>query len=357
VGKSEVVALIARLVTEGKLESEVVSGDRGKPTMALRLNAARSVLHGYERTLVDGLFFDGRSETRTDLVKERYGDTGYDPARAIGPELKQAAQQFLPAGDAPRTFRRFGSLLSLMGLVLIAAVWYRGEFQSIAVLFLGIGLLVFSVVGAFVGSAFRAHINWGRKAAAACLIPSVSIAGGAAAFLWFYAGTGAIDVPALLVLAIASFALGLTVSAIESLKSRQSREAVAIRRHLAAGRAFFVSELEKERPALRDAWYPWLLAFGLHNQADDWSARHPSGQGDRDSVGIGSSAPSSGGGSPSGGWTGFGGGHSGGAGGGTSWAAAAGGLAAGVAAPSSSSSGGGGSSSGGSSGGGGGGGW
>jgi hypothetical protein len=73
--------------------------------MALRLNAARSVLRGYGRTLVDGLFFDGRSETTTDLVKEHYGDTGYDPAKAIGPELGQAAQRFLPAGDAPRAIQ------------------------------------------------------------------------------------------------------------------------------------------------------------------------------------------------------------------------------------------------------------
>jgi hypothetical protein len=163
-------------------------------------------------------------------------------------------------------------------------------------------------------------------------------------------------------------ALALINASINALRSRQSRSAIALRKTIAAGREFFISELRKDRPALRDEWYPWALAFGLGTQIDDWSAQRLVKEPEADhhwSVDTLGSAPS-----PER-WGGFGGGRSGGAGGGASWAAAAGGMAAGVSAPSPSggesdsgsystsggSSDGGSSSGGGSSGGGGGGGW
>ncbi|MGQ0560873.1 MAG: hypothetical protein ACT443_03250 [Gemmatimonadota bacterium] len=37
----------------------------------------------------------------------------------------------------------------------------------------------------------------------------------------------------------------------------------ALRRTLAAARAYFVEQLDQKRPALEDAWFPYLLAFGL----------------------------------------------------------------------------------------------
>jgi len=149
------------------------------------------------------------------------------------------------------------------------------------------------------------------------------------------------------------------IGSVNSLRSRQRRDGIAFRKQLTAGRMYFVSQLATPRPALRDAWYPWLLAFELGKKMDQWSVGHAgavdSGSG---TFGTGASSSStSGSSSPS--WTGFSGGRSGGAGASGEWAAAAGGLAAGVAAPSSSgsSSSSGGSSGGGSSGGGGGGGW
>ncbi len=185
------------------------------------------------------------------------------------------------------------------------------------------------------------------------IVPNLGSSGGVKAVT-----AGAIGLGALLV----AVALACIHSVINALKSRRSREAIAFRKALAAGRAFFVKELRKEQPALRDEWYPWLLAFELGKQVDEWSTGRASTGAQSSGSPFGSShstshSPSS----SSGRWTGFGGGRSGGAGGGASWQAAASGMAASVAAPSSSRSSGSSSSSGGSSssssGGGGGGGW
>ncbi|HEX6199961.1 MAG TPA: DUF2207 domain-containing protein, partial [Thermoanaerobaculia bacterium] len=68
VGRPEVAALLARLVGEGKLESEVEE----KPAvlgasreLRLRLVAGREDFTGYERALIDKLFYGGRSEVTT----------------------------------------------------------------------------------------------------------------------------------------------------------------------------------------------------------------------------------------------------------------------------------------------------
>jgi hypothetical protein len=156
-----------------------------------------------------------------------------------------------------------------------------------------------------------------------------------------------------------AIALACISSSVHALSSRRHRQALAFRKTLTAGRAFFIEELRKERPALRDEWYPWLLAFEPGKHVDAWStARAPGATTQRGRVTGSSSSSSSS--SSEGQWSGFSGGGSGGAGGGASWQAAASGMAASVSPPSSKSSSGSSSSSsssGGSSGGGGGGGW
>ena len=152
--------------------------------------------------------------------------------------------------------------------------------------------------------------------------------------------------------------LGLVSSICNQGHSRQSAERIALRKRLAAARAFFREELAKPSPQLNDAWFPYLIAFGLGRHIDKWfrafggSASTPA----MASSMLSGSSSSSGGGNS---WTGFGGGGGfSGAGSSASFAAAVGGMAASVPSPSSSSSGGGGGGGGGgSSGGGGGGGW
>jgi uncharacterized membrane protein YgcG len=150
--------------------------------------------------------------------------------------------------------------------------------------------------------------------------------------------------------------IGMVNNFLNLARTRDGARKIARRKALAGARRFFERELSGRSPRLSDAWFPYVLAFGLGPSADRW-ARSFGAAGAGGSVtaahsASGSSSSSSG---SSGGWTG-GGGNFGGAGASASWAAAAGGLAGGVSAPSSGGGGGGGGG-GGSSGGGGGGGW
>src|SRR5690606_38979758 len=185
------------------------------------------------------------------------------------------------------------------------------------------------------------------------LIPAAAAVGVSYWFLWFYSTTGYLDVSPAFATAVTAMALAVVVVNVASMRSRQRAEGVAFRKRLSAARAFFERELESDRPALRDEWFPWLLAFGLGREVDSWSLQHArarsysAGRSTTSSTSW-SSDESSG---STGGWTGFAGGRSGGAGAAASWAAAAGTMAAGVSPPSSSGSSGGSSSSGSSSGG------
>ena len=67
VGQPEVVALLARLTQEGALASEASPGAKGS-SMTLHLKVDRSKFAGYERKLVDALFFGGRTLTTTEDV-------------------------------------------------------------------------------------------------------------------------------------------------------------------------------------------------------------------------------------------------------------------------------------------------
>ncbi len=351
VGTAEVVALIARMVGDGKLESSVGTS----ASMTLRLKVDRSTLQGHERTLVEKLFFDGRTETSTSAVRAHYRAAGFNPAGEIEPELQAAVDRTLSAGRAPRRFKAIAAVLFALGTGLLVVRGFQG-YPIVALPMMAI--VVLAVIGWIAGHQFRAYLDWGRGAALLCLIPALAIAASVSLYLWFYAGTGAVELDRFSVLGIVAIAIACVHSTINSLKSRRSREAIAFRKALTAGRAFFIQELGKERPALSDEWYPWMLAFELGKQVDAWSTQR-AGSETRGRSSASSAATSA---SSEAQWTGFGGGKSGGGGGGASWQAAAGGMAAAVSPPSSSGSGGssrssGGSSSGGSSGGGGGGGW
>jgi hypothetical protein len=356
----EVVALIARMVSEGKLASDV-----GGSSMTLRLLADRRKLSGHERTLVEGLFFDGRTTTSTAAVKQHYKDKGFDPAGEIKRELEAEVEDVLPEGRRPWSFGFIAVLALVAGLAILLFEAFTDRVDPGIALAIGIASLVLAAFAWAAGSAFRARIDWGRQEALACLIPALIGATAAIAFLWFFAGTGIIEASLTFVVALVILVFAVLLITTEAMKSRQHRAAIAFRKMLAAGRAFFIAELSKDHPALRDEWFPWILAFGLGNQVDEWATRRATSRESMTKSGWSpsstTSSSSSSSSSSSASWTGFSGGRSGGAGAGASWAAAASGMAAGVAAPSSSGSdgGGGGSSSGGSSssGGGGGGGW
>ncbi len=358
IGSAEVVALLARLEAEGKIESDV----RSRSAMALRLDVDRESLDGYERQLIDKLFFNGRVTTDTSLVKRHYRKTGFNPVEEIRSGLTAKLDALLPAGQTfiPGTL---AGLLWLLSCVLLAREWFGGRVDTGPAAAVGFGGLFLMMVAGGVGHSFRGALHRGVAAALLTLLPAAAAVGVSYWFLWIYSTSGSIDVSPAFATAVTAMALAVVVVNVASMRSRQRAEGVAFRKRLSAARAFFERELESDRPALRDEWFPWLLAFGLGREMDSWSVQHArarsysAGRSTTSSTSW-SSGESSG---STGGWTGFAGGRSGGAGAAASWAAAAGTMAAGVSPPSSSGSSGGssssGSSSGGSSGGGGGGGW
>lgn len=359
---AEVVALIARLVAERKLKS----GAKNK-SMSLHLSVDRRTLDGYERALVDGLFFQDRADTSTALVQRHYKKTGFDPAGLIRPGLKARVAELLPPGRNPWSVPFVAAILYFGGAALIGREWQSGRITTIVAALFAFGALPLIVVARQLGLRFRANIQWGPTKAFWTFVPAALAMGAAALYLWRWADSGVEPVSDGFVAGVVTLALSILFAGVGALKSTQHRAALAFRKMLASGREFFIAELAKERPALRDEWFPWVLAFGLGKQVDGWSALRASAQSttrSSDSSTSSSSLRSGEGGSVSGTWTGFAGGRSGGGGGGASWGAAAAGLAAPIAPASSSSSGGGSSSSsssssssGGSSGGGGGGGW
>jgi len=143
------------------------------------------------------------------------------------------------------------------------------------------------------------------------------------------------------------------IISLNAARGRQDAAGLAFRKRLVAARRYFAEQLQQPAPRLEDAWFPYLIAFGLDKKMEAWFRSFPAASSGSLMTTV-SSTTASGGSASGGSWTG-GGGSFGGAGASASWAAAASGMAAGVAAPGSSS--GGGSSGGGSSGGGGGGGW
>ena len=358
IGAPEVVALLARMEAEGKLESDVA----GK-SMTLRLTVDRESLEGYERTLVDKLFVSKRNTTTPAIVKAHYRKQGFNPADEIRKELSARVDTLLTSRGKSKVVGSLALLLAAAGYGMLFLDWSRGGGSTAGTPIFAVATLILFGLAWRAGDRFRANIQWGVGRAWRALVPALAAVTATAVFLWFYAGPGDVEVSPLAAGALALLSLAVLVSTIASMRSRRPREAIARRKTLAAGREFLIAELAKPEPALRDEWMPWLLAFGLQKHVDDWSAQQaPAPHVSRNRSGRASSVGSFGGSSSSPGWTGFSGGRSGGGGATGSWAAAAGGFAAGVSPESSSgsdggSSGGGGSSSGGSSGGGGGGGW
>jgi uncharacterized membrane protein YgcG len=363
IGPPEVSAVLARLVAEGKLASEVRPRRSifGKDVLALTLTAERGAFLNYERRLVDKLFFGGRTETDTEAVRRHYQGSGFDPASEIKKDLEQRLRTHAELKGAARPVARRPTALLCLGFAALVGLDCLSRGAPSAVL----ALMVLFVVLWLYGPGLLAAFAWRKR--------TEHLDAASLGFLWPGLGVLAVCLsadffadwfPARLFvrpglfgdLALALLPVALWNSLLNNARTREAEPAIHRRQILAAARRMLRRELGERQPRLRDEWLPYVLAFGLQRDMDRWFRAFGgvrSGGGSALSSPAASSSPSvsSGGG----GWTG-GGGAFGGAGASTSWAAAAGGLAAGVAAPSSSGGGGGGGG-GSSSGGGGGGGW
>ena len=348
VGSDEVAATIARLAGERKLETRV----DGEKELHMKLKVDRDTLGGHERALVDGFFFDGRQETSTSDVKSHYKAKGFNPTGLIQPALEAQAKELV----GPSAQRKW---LPLWLPTLVAFVWAMYLFWTAAPAtaegrlprFLGIGLplLVLSGIASAMAASWRGRIDRGLGGVLAFLIPSALIPLLAGAVV-----TGFRGVPLLSQVFASGFsfdvrlgatllALALFNSVINQARSRERAQGIALRKRLASARRYFQEELGRPQPALRDEWFPYVLAFGLDKDAQRWFKAHggqSTGRSDTSTWSSSSPSSSSGSGSSSSaptGWSG-GGGSFGGAGATAGWALAASSLAAGVAAPSSSGS-------------------
>jgi hypothetical protein len=368
VGADEVGALIARLAAEGKLKTTVLKGGE----LQMTLLVARDRFDGYERELIDGFFYGDRTTVNTSQVRKRYEKTGFDPAAKIRPGVEAKAEA-LTGPPARRLPVWVPTALAFAG-GLYAAFTASGPLDSrvIGIVVLVLPAVVLGGIGVAVAASWRARIDRGALGAWRFVI-WIAILSGLAAELVL----GFRHVPVLGQLAGATggvapqrqwaavlFALAMVNSIVNNARSRERMQGIALRKRLASARRYFQDEFRKPEPALRDEWFPYVLALGLDDDSRRWFRSFGGAASDRSSrswsrPSDSSSSNSSSSASGPAGWTG-GGGAFGGAGATASWAAAAGALSAGVAAPSSSGSGGssgGGGGGGSSSGGGGGGGW
>jgi uncharacterized membrane protein YgcG len=347
-GASEVAAVLARLVSEGKLGSEIRrtgTGWFGRDVLHMRLLAGRDSLNEYERKLIDALFFSGDT-TDTDSVKKHYAKSGFDPSSKIRADL-----QLRTDGLVKDESKSKGSLLPVLW---VALVW-------IAVIVASIFTSTMDLVAAAVACAIGVVIY------VLSIVTAIeyrrAVTGLGSRFVLFFLPLCVWLLAVLYVLNTdpfrASFVLlaGLTVASIAMANSvfdlarwRQGLERLRFRKKLAAARDYFRMQLASPEPKLQDSWFPYLVAFGLGGSVDKWFRSYGGSSAAHPHVGGSSTLRSGGSSGSGGGWTG-GGGAFGGAGASASWAAAAGTMAAGVSSRSSSSGGGG------RSGGGGGGGW
>ncbi len=320
----------------------------------LKLLADRNAFSGYEKSLIDGLFFGGRSETDTETIKKHYKGSGFDPAARIRAGVEGAVQGRRGMGGsriAPSKRRTMSIAIAAAAVLILSAATHSGEGSFIPSIVFSFVVAGLPAIG--LGFSARKKIHGLPVALAIAILLAGAI--GLEPFLFLGYGLSAGFVAAWMAVGLAVLSCVLNLA-----KSREPDTRVARRREIAEARRWFARELENPKPDLEDAWAPYLLALGLHHSVSRWFSRFGAMTASSAASGATSGSLSSISGSESASGTAFtgGGGAFGGAGATAAWVGAMGAMSAGVASPGSGSSGGGGGGGGGgSSGGGGGGGW
>ena len=358
----EVAATLARLVQDGKLASRVTTEKIlvfRKHVLHLELKVKRQTLQPHERALIDALFASHETTTDTERVRARYKSSGFDPSNVIRAPLAAMVESLAPSARPSRKTRRLSTLtLFAAAIALIALGIVRSPFDgAVVAVVVGVSIPMY-VVARIAAAVWKGRVTEYWVSGAVFTLVLTGMVGLLARNLLL---DGEHRTSALVLAGLAAWVLALANSVANGARTVQSAERLAKRQRLAAARRFFQNELAKPQPQLQDAWYPYMLAFGLGSHVDRWFKSFGAATPARSSsIGAIASSSSSSGSSGGSSFSGFGGGGGfSGAGGGASFGAALGSMAAAVPAPSSSGSSGGGgsSSSGGSSGGGGGGGW
>ncbi|HKR65237.1 MAG TPA: hypothetical protein VJZ00_16010, partial [Thermoanaerobaculia bacterium] len=266
VGAPEVAAVLARMTQEGKLSTRAE-----RKTLYMQLLVDRATLTGYERNLVDALFDTGVSVTDTDLVRERYASSGFDPASIIRAGVTEEMLA-LHRSESVTRFRGGRDALLILGAgALLAASAFLGQSDKIAAIvgaFLTTFFALFACAAAMESA--KAITNFGR----AFTLPAILmfIACGPLIGAALLTMRAALHAPVLIALALWTLAWMKLV--LDTLRIRDTADAIAFRKRVAGARAFFIEQLGVPQPALRDEWFPYVLAFGLGTNVDRWFRAH-----------------------------------------------------------------------------------
>jgi uncharacterized membrane protein YgcG len=350
VGAPEVAAVLARMTQEGKLTTKAEDG-----TLHMHLEVRREKLNGYERELIDKLFFAGDNDTDTDSIKAHYASSGFNPAKVIREPIELKLDKLAGWSGKEERYRLEVNIgLLVAAVLLLAGSAFFGESDAVAAVAGFVATALFGLFACLAAKHFSKNIT---SVGAAMVAPTILMLIGSAPLVITCAIAPFTGVHPPVLLALMLWALALAKLVFDLLRITDTPRKIAYRKRIAGVRQHFIEQLGRDKPDMRDEWFPYVLAFGLGPHVDRWF-RSFGGQATASSSGMSSYSSSSSisSSSSSSGWTG-GGGAFGGAGASGTWAAAAGVMAAGVSAPSSSGSGGGGGGGGSSSGGGGGGGW
>ena len=134
VGAPEVAAVLARLVSEKKLSSEVKPSTKrwGKDVLHLkRLVEFDAFDADYDRKLVRKLFYSSRKNTNTEAIKKHYKAKGFRPAEVIRKEIDKRLTAMGFAKNAVRVSRKPSLSLSATIVVLLVL---EGITRSVSVI-------------------------------------------------------------------------------------------------------------------------------------------------------------------------------------------------------------------------------
>jgi hypothetical protein len=257
----EVAALVARMSGESKLASRVATGAQGWSNLELWLLVDRQELLGYERELVESLFFAERT-TSGAAVQEAYRSVGFDPAAILRRHLKAACDDLLgarPVFTWPLRLALAASALAFGAAIVLGAS--GAPSVCVAAVLAALGPLTASRLAA---RRRRDPRREGAETGAFAVCAGASaVALGALIAAWPSLGT-------LEVIGFAGFGLVGSALTARIVGSRESARGLALRRNLLTARQYFATELARSEPRIQDEWLPYLIALDLKGAVDHW---------------------------------------------------------------------------------------
>ena len=170
---AEVTAIMARLVADGRMRSEVKprEGFLAGPVLHLELLVERDRFIDYERRLIDSLFEPGARRTDTESIRERYKKSGFDPASKIQKPLKDLVKRLVPAGGTTKP-PSLPSLLAFLGAIALMVIAVMREPADAPVVFIAGAVILVSYFFAVGGAAlWRNRIHDVRRSSLLFLVP------------------------------------------------------------------------------------------------------------------------------------------------------------------------------------------